>query len=48
MENNDDCEGAIMIMRWLTKKAIEQCDDMELLDLVYRILVLDITEGRAD
>ena len=48
MENNEDSEGAIMIMRWLTKKAIEECNDIELLDLVYRILVLDITEGRAD
>lgn len=30
------------------KKVIEECNDMELLDLVYRILVFDITEGRAD
>lgn len=48
IENNEDSESAIMSMRWLVKKAIEQCDDMELLDLVYRILVFDITEGRAD
>ena len=48
MENNEDSESAIMSMRWLTKKAIDQCNDKELLDLVYRILVLDITEGRAD
>lgn len=48
MENNDDGEGAIMIMRKFVKKAVNECDDMELLDLVYRILVFDKTEGRAD
>ena len=37
-----------MFMRKIVKKEIDECDDMELLDLVYRILVLDITEGRAD
>ena len=48
MENNDDSASAKMFMRKLVKKAIDECDDLELLDLVYRILVLDITEGRAD
>ena len=48
MENNDDSNSNIMNMRWLAKKAIEECNDIELLDLVYGILVLDITEGRAD
>ena len=48
MENKDDSESAIMFMRKLAKKAIDECNDMELLDLVYRILVFDITEGRAD
>ena len=48
MENNDDSTSAKMFMRKLVKKAIDECDDMELLDLVYRILVFDKTEGRAD
>ena len=48
MENNDDGESAIMIMRKFVKKAVNECNDMELLDLVYRILMFDMTEGRAD
>ena len=48
MENNDEGESAIMIMRKFVKKAVNECDDMETLDLVYRILVFDMTEGRAD
>ena len=48
MESNDDGEAAIMIMKKFVKKAIDECNDMEILDLVYRILVFDITEGRAD
>ena len=44
MENNDD-ESAIMIMRKFVIKSINECDDMELLDLIYRILKV---EGRAD
>ena len=45
MENNDDSESAIMIMRKFVKKALDECDDMEILDLIYRILN---AEGRAD
>ena len=45
MENNEDSESAIMIMRKFVKKAVNECDDMELLDLIYRILN---AEGRAD
>ena len=48
MESNDDGEGAIIIMRKFVKKAIDECNDMEILDLVYRIIVFDKTEGRAD
>ena len=48
MENNGESESAIMFMRKLVKKSIDECDDMETLDLVYRILVFDMTEGRAD
>ena len=48
MENNDEGEAAIMIMRKFVKKAIDECNDMEILDLVYRIIVFDKTEGRAD
>ena len=43
-----EVEGAIMIMRKFVKKAIDECKDIETLDLVYRILVFDKTEGRAD
>ena len=45
MENNDESESAIMIMRKFVKKALDECDDMEVLDLIYRILN---AEGRAD
>ena len=45
MENNDDGESAIMIMRKFVIKSINECDDMEVLDLIYRILKV---EGRAD
>ena len=27
------------IMKSMTKKAVEECDDLELLDLVYKIIV---------
>lgn len=37
-----------MSIRCLAKRAIEECNDIELLDLVYRILVFDMTEGRAE
>ncbi len=47
MENDDDI-SAMRSLKQLAKKAIEECNDMELLDLAYRILVCDITEGRAD
>ena len=45
MENNDESEGAIMIMKKFVKKAVDECNDMEVLDLIYRILKV---EGRAD
>ena len=48
MENNDEGESAIMFMRKLVKKSIDECNDMETLDLIYRILMFDMTEGRAD
>ena len=48
MENNDEGESAIMIMRKFVKKAIGECNDIELLDLIYRIIVFDKTDGRAD
>ena len=45
MENSDDSESAMIIMRKFVKNAVDNCDDMELLDLIYRILN---AEGRAD
>ena len=48
MESNEESESAIMIMKNFVKKKVDECDDMELLDLIYRILVFDKTEGRAD
>ena len=45
---NEDSNSDIMSIRCLAKRAIEECNNMELLDLVYRILVFDETEGRAD
>ena len=45
MENNDDGESAIVIMRKFVIKSINECDDMTLLDLIYRILN---EEDRAD
>ena len=48
MESNEESESAKMFMRKIVKKAIDECNDMELLDLIYRILVFDNTEGRAD
>ena len=45
MENNDESEGAIMIMKKFVKKAVDECNDMEVLDLIYRILN---AEGRAN
>ena len=45
MESNDESASAIMIMRKFVKKALDECDDMEILDLIYRILKV---EGRAD
>lgn len=41
MENNDDSNSDIMNMR----KLVNECEDMEILDLIYRILKV---EGRAD
>lgn len=46
MENNDESESAIIIMRKFVKKAVDTCDDMELLDLIYRMIKLN-AEGRA-
>ena len=48
MENNDDSASAKNVYEKNRKKAIDECKDMKLLDLVYRILVFDKTEGRAD
>ena len=45
MENNDESESAIIIMRKFVKKAVDNCDDMELLDLIYRMIKLN-AEGR--
>ena len=45
MENNDDGESAIMIMRKFVKQKVDECDDMTLLDLIYRILKVEV---RAD
>ena len=45
MESNDDSASAIMIMRKFVKQKVDECDDMTLLDLIYRILKV---EGRAD
>ena len=45
MENNDESESAIIIMRKFVKQKVDECDDMEVLDLIYRILN---EEGRAD
>ena len=47
MENNDDSESAIIIMRKFVKKALDECNDIEVLDLIYRIIKLN-AEGRAD
>ena len=44
MENNDDSNSDIMNMRKLVIRSINECDDIELLDLIYRILN---AEGRA-
>ena len=45
MENNDDSNSDIMSIRKLVIRSIEKCDDIELLDLIYRILN---AEGRAN
>ena len=45
--NNDESEIAIMSMRKLVIRSINECDDIELLDLIYRILKLN-AEGRAN
>ena len=42
MENDADS------IRWLLIKAALECNDPELLDLVYKIIVSDKAEGRAD
>ena len=46
MENDDDI-SAMRSLKQLAKKAIEECNDMELLDLIYRMIKLN-AEGRAD
>ena len=45
MESNDDSEIAIMSMQKFVKKAVDECNDIEILDLIYRILKV---EGRAN
>lgn len=40
----DDDEG----IRLLALRAVQECEDPILLDLVYRILLEDKIEGRAD
>lgn len=45
MEKNDDSENAMIIMRKFVKKAVDNCDDMELLNLIYRMIKLN-AEGR--
>ena len=40
----EDDEGIIA----LVIKAVKECDDPDTLDLVYRILIADKIEGRAD
>ena len=44
METNDESESSIMSVRKLVIRSINECDDSELLDLIYRILN---AEGRA-
>ena len=45
--NNDESEIAIMSMRKLVIKDIKECNDIELLDFIDRLLKLN-AEGRAD
>ena len=47
MESNDESASAIMSMRKFVIKCIKECDDMELLDFIYRILKLN-AKGRAN
>lgn len=44
---NDDSSSGIMIMKQILKEIVDQTDDIERLDLAYRILKLN-EEGRAD
>ena len=45
MESNDESNSDIINMRKLVIRSINECDDIELLDLISRILN---TNGRAD
>ena len=47
MENNDDSEIAIKSMQQIIKEATDECHNMEILDLVYRIYKYK-AEGRAN
>ena len=37
MENNDDSNSDIMSIKQLVKKAVDECDDIDLLDLIYKL-----------
>ena len=47
MENNDESESRIILMKKFVKQAVDGCNNMELLDLIYRIIKLN-AEGRAN
>ena len=40
MENNDDSESSIMSMRKFVKDNVDECNDIEFLDFLYRLTEL--------
>ena len=41
---NDEASSEIMSLRQLAIKSIEECNDPELLDFVYRMIMMELIE----